>query len=119
MKKCALIALVCIAGCSQLEPKSEPVSGRVTFQGNPLADGMIEFASTGETKILRSTTIKNGDYRLEVPAGDYRVAVRNASSAGPTAGPDQAPLPEKYNAKTTLTAVVKPDEENVANFDLK
>jgi hypothetical protein len=56
------------------------VTGTVTYQGKPLADGDIRFIPIGDTKgPTSSAPIRNGRYQVTarggVPVGTHRVAV--------------------------------------------
>ncbi len=61
------------------KPKVESpvVSGKVTVQGKPLAEGSVTFVSLDQKKPkVTSATVKEGSYALkDLPAGKYAVAV--------------------------------------------
>lgn len=93
-----------------------PVSGTVTVDGAPLAEGWITFrALEGDTRGLAGR-ITNGAYRAEAFAGPARVAV-TATRAVPgkfvAPAPGVAPqpkteqfIPRRYNEKTELAAEI-------------
>jgi hypothetical protein len=90
-----------------------PVSGVVTFKGQPLEGAMVTFVgensgeASGKTDELgRFELSANGKKR--VPEGSYRVTIKGEKVAGRYADPDQT---------TLLFKVMK--GENVVNFDLK
>lgn len=94
----------------------QPVSGTVTVDGAPLAEGWITFrAVDGDTRGLAGR-ITNGAYRAEAFAGPARIAV-TATRAVPgkfvAPAPGVAPqpkteqfIPRRYNEKTELAAEI-------------
>lgn len=88
------------------------VSGKVTFQGKPVAEGEIAFVPA-DPKAGKTVTasIKDGSYSVALAPGQYAVAVT---------GSKDMPLPAKYAASDTsgLTAEVK-DGANTLDIDLK
>jgi hypothetical protein len=93
-----------------------PVSGTVTVDGAPLAEGWITFrALEGDTRGLAGR-ITNGAYRAKAFAGPARIAV-TATRAVPGAFVSPAPgvepqpkteqfIPRRYNEKTELEAEI-------------
>lgn len=124
------VLVVACAGCGggPSLPDTVPVSGKVTLNGQPLADASVTFVPTGTTRGDGGfgTTAADGRYELRylrggagVPAGTYRVVIsKRAMPDGSPAveGPDVAPidsparevLPPKYSHEeyTTLSATV-------------
>jgi hypothetical protein len=110
----------------------EPVWGSVTFEGKPVASGMIQFLpASPDTTVQAGAAIRDGAYSIPreggpVP-GTYKVVINAPSgdAALPSGAPGQAlPVPKelipaKYNAKSELAAVVKKGETNRFDFDLK
>jgi len=133
-------AWLSISGCGG-EPKETvpdlvPVTGKVTYQGKPLADAHVSFIpaeekeeATEQGRILRPSgkTDAAGGYELSwgehvgAPPGKYNVVV-TALGPLPEDPEERAPslIPEAYgNPKTSgLKGVVK-DEETVINLDLQ
>ena len=122
----ALVALH--GGCSR-KPAAGPatVRGRVTFQGRPLAGGLVVFSPDpdrgGSGKPARGDLDPDGAFRLKlggdpaIPPGWYRVAVAPApayptSALGGPAFPRDLARPDKSG----LVREVKPGEENVFEF---
>lgn len=110
-------------------PEMYEVSGNVTFDGAPLKEGRIRFRLTSGDQRAFEAEISDGQYSLETTAGSMQVEVR-ASRIVPgkfeQASPDEEPqpvgemyIPEKYNAKTELSAEVSAGGENTFSFDLK
>ena len=124
-----------ISGCSEsLElPKTFPVGGRVTYNGEPVPKGTVTFqpdqgqSAVGEIQSDGSyhlTTFAQGDGALP---GHHRVFIV-ANTADPTKMPGSSPgwtppkelVPKKYNSAETsgLEATVSQDRKQI-NFDLK
>ena len=116
----------------------EPVWGKVTLDGKPLKRGAITFSPDGAGAAPAGGMISEGEYSIPRDGGPtpgkYRVAILgdeegDASPSDEPPGPPpkasrSAPkkppmVPDKYNAKTTLTAEVKAGESNAIDFDLK
>jgi hypothetical protein len=113
-------------------PRHE-VTGKVTFEGQPLANGTIQFqpSAVQGTPVSAGGVIKGGEFRISrddglVP-GTYKVMIfshgGNAQAAssdpGPQTGPPPELIPSQYNSATTLTAEVTSDKPNNFTFDLK
>lgn len=95
------------------------VSGTVTFDGQPLADGTIAFNSVDGSSPTAGGKITNGSYSVEVSKGPQKVIINSAKVVGSRpayAGDPNSPmiditqeiLPEKYSSplKTELTVEV-------------
>jgi hypothetical protein len=127
-------AVLGISGCSEVDDglPREPVSGTVTFEGQPLKQGAIQFYPGPESKDARpgGAVIADGKFSIAkaqgLMPGSYRVTIK--SGEGAATPPDLPPgtaspagkelVPEKYNEKTVLTAVVKPGAPNQFEFTL-
>lgn len=117
-----LVAALCGAGCGAPIPVPVPVSGAVTRDGSPLAEGTVYFktVSTGafEAFPVRDGKFEGkalpGDRRVEVTA--YRVTRQNLGSG--EADVQESLIPEKYNVNSTLTAAVTPTGPNVFRFEI-
>jgi hypothetical protein len=103
----------------------------VTFKGQPLDHGTIEFSPVGDG-VQTGSAIVNGRYEIPeeqgLPPGKYKVVISSAGpgkAAAPIDLPGDAPppsperIPAKYNAQSELTIDVTPESEGVYNFDLK
>lgn len=130
--------LLILAGCGDsLAPVDnlprQAVSGTVTLDGQPLAQGKIQFnpvtVADGPTAFA-VVEIKDGKYAINrvmgpVP-GKYKVSISTLTSIKITPGEGPGPLPKRdpekvpaqYNTKTTLTAEIT-SGENILPFDLK
>jgi hypothetical protein len=71
------------------EPKGEPVSGTVTYKGQPIPAGVITFISKDGKTTVSAPLAEDGTYKATVPAGEYKVTV----STDP-AVPDKKPDPK-------------------------
>jgi hypothetical protein len=116
---CWIISL----GCGDSGPKMYPVSGRVTWQGEPLATGQIVFEPVDKQAIGSSSTIEKGEFVGRASAGSHRVkifATRPAPQQDQVMGqaPQEQFLPAMYNHETELTAEVVATGENQLQFEL-
>lgn len=97
----AAIALT-LAGCSG---DLVPVTGSVTFQGQPLASGTVAFhraggGSTGYGNILAGRYEAKTGNRIGLKPGEYRVTVRAHA----------APPPEQHNTWPVAPPLLTPDD---------
>ncbi|MFO0957991.1 MAG: hypothetical protein U0800_11275 [Isosphaeraceae bacterium] len=122
---CALAFLGC-GGSGDNLPR-QAVSGTVTYDGQPIKEGRINFTPSDpnmKDPVFGGSPIKDGKYSIAkdvglVP-GKYNVSI--SASSGDKAG-DDAPgsskglpkemLPAKYNVKSTLTADVGTGKEPI------
>lgn len=115
------------AGCGNSGQKLHKVSGKVTFEGEPVQEGQVVFKRTTDQKEW-SGAIKSGSYELNCEEGDMKVQIVASKTIegkfDTTSNPGhKEPLrtmyiPKKYNSETTLTAKVDAATTNVP-FDLK
>lgn len=130
-----LTVLAPLAGCGKASDRVL-VSGKVTYLGEPVANGEIRFDAIGGTTQPAGASIRDGQYQAVgkggVPVGKHRVSITafrpnaNApaapSGAGPMGGggvPIQY-LPAKYNTNSELTVTLEPGEtKKTLDFDLK
>jgi hypothetical protein len=115
-------ALTLLSGCGERDPRLA-VAGTVTFKGEPLDRGQIEFLPPGGKGSQSGTGIVNGRY--EIPRdngllpGTYEVRIFSYDTKGvKVPDPDAVPgdpgavqfkerIAPKYNVKSTLKADVK------------
>ena len=114
----ALVAFATFAGCADPPPEPVEVTGAVTYDGEPVATGIISFVPIDSGRSPGGATIADGRYRLYpevgLKPGTYRVEVRWSRPTGEkrAAGYGQSPdvfaevLPAKYHADSVLTAEV-------------
>lgn len=130
----ACAGLTCLAifiGCSRrgrVEPPRHPVSGTVTLDGSPLAEGAILFLSP-ELGLIDRVPILDGRFQGLAAAGKRRVefsVVKEMPFTGvpmpgipaPKTVPTQI-LPARYHAESTLSADVVPAGPNAFSFELR
>jgi len=119
----ALLLLAVAGGCGPGGPKTYPVSGTVTFDGEVVADGYIVFTGKSSTVPPATATIADGKYSLLATADTHRVEIQASRFIGP-----ENPImglrakaqyvPERYNIESTLSAEVTPTGENRFPFEL-
>jgi hypothetical protein len=124
---CLVVVCSLVCACSPSAPEEDtyPVSGTVTFDGEPLADGEIQFV-TPTTGALDIVSISGGNFQGEAKAGLRRVqisAFREGEPMAPMPGAKPEPtrinyIPAEYNAMSKLEANVTPDGPNQFEFEL-
>jgi hypothetical protein len=115
----------------------QPVWGKVTLDDRPLKQGAITFTPDNPQRadaVTAGAMIAEGEYSIPKEGGPtpgkYRVAILGSDESAPPPpteppgppqrSPSKKPLvPEKYNAQTTLTALVRECESNTLDFALK
>ena len=132
----AAAAILLAAGCGGGEeaPPTASVSGKVTFQGAPVTEGFVNFAS--DAGFAASAPLQeDGAYELvtqygDMPTGPYKVSVTPPSPPDTGMGdataeappmPDPENIPKKYREYGTsgLTVEVTEDGANTFDFDLQ
>lgn len=124
-----------LAGCGGSSDglKREPVSGRVTLDGQVVGKGEITFAPTGGGAPIAAALIENGSYTVErahgPTLGPQLVRVWSKQPTGKKLPSDVDPgtffevtrevIPDRYNIKSELQAEVKEGGENLFDFALK
>jgi hypothetical protein len=134
-----LAILLACAGCGAAGDglPRQSIDGTVTLDGQPLATGFITFTPAAGQATQSGGVIAAGKFSVPrdqgpVP-GRYSISI-NSASAEVKLPPEEVqtglpghvppnrardPIPEKYNARTTLTADVKEGGGNSFQFDLK
>ena len=123
----AALTAITLAGCGPSGLDLEPVTGTVTFDGQPIPEGRIQFRAVDGDQRAFSGLITNGQYEIEAQPGRMIVEVR-ASRIIPgkydESNPDEkAPvgemyIPARYNSQTELTAEVPAGGIQQLNFAL-
>ena len=125
-----LLLLLVAVGCGENDPLNrQEVSGKITLDGELLADGTVEFTpvSNGAPS---GASIKEGLFTIPgekgLPPGDYVVRISAASASGATVEvPGESNrisaelIPEKYNTKSELSFHVDDKGSNFLELDLK
>ncbi|WP_074312886.1 hypothetical protein [Singulisphaera sp. GP187] len=131
---CLVVCLVALQGCSKpAGPQTMRVWGDVTYDGQPVEEGSIDFVSP-EGATPAQAPIKAGRYDLPALAGpvaekNYKVQINALKKSGktiPNMMGDGEPtmellvntIPEKYNVKSDLTANISSDASK-NQFDFK
>ena len=122
-----LVAALLLAGGCFAPRTTGDVTGTVSIDGVPAADGSIAFFPVDGKSPTSGTTIKDGKYEAEVPLGTVKVQIRVSKVVGqkklydtpdsPVQPLMKEILPAKYNDETELTLDVKPGD-NEMNFEL-
>ena len=116
-----------IAGCGSGDIERIPVSGTVTFQGQPVAAGQVLFFPVEDTQTpMTGAMLLDGRYEANakggVPVGSHRVKILGyryhpkivrSGQAPETVDlgdmlPKQQYLPAKYNQDTQLKVTLEP-----------
>jgi hypothetical protein len=120
----AAAIILLLAGCGESGPKTYWVSGTVTLDQKPLADGDVIFYPQNQTEPAAMGKLDQGAFRFRAVAGKHRVVIQ-ASRPSPTRkGATGRPaydsiVPERYNTHSTLTAEVRPNGPNRFEFALQ
>ena len=119
-----------MSGCSgPSQPITVPVSGTVSYDGKPIADGSITFAAVDGSCAPNVLQIAAGRYEGRVVVGEKRIeirAMRKAERTGSAAtgpGGDEGPvlenfIPAAYNDASQLTKTIEPPGPVVIDLDL-
>lgn len=113
------LAALALAGCGGAGgDKPIAVSGRVTFEGQPVTEGLVQFNDEKTGRGAEVTLGADGAYTAKLSAGTYAVVVvPPIVESDPKAGPANPTfkkvknIPTKYHSAATsgLTATVGPD----------
>ncbi len=129
-----LIGLLLLgAGCGGgTDSNRVSVSGQVTLDEQPLANGVITFLPSDGKGPSASAKIENGEYETEIDPGPKNVSIQATEAAaeptdsaargdshggGGSASPKQL-IPAKYNTNTELKYEVQASGNDDVNFDL-
>lgn len=120
----ATLLLLAVTGCGETSDRLPvyPVSGTVTFKGQPLPNALVAFhpvdKSDPRATSSRATTDAAGKFTLSTyeandgtPAGEYKVTVEcyKLKQTGTSAEPGPNFLPPKYANPSTTKLSVKVD----------
>ena len=105
---CHILFSAMFVGCgSGDQTRAIHVTGKVTYQGQPVEQGEITFEDPAAGQVNSSPLGPGGSYVLELPAGDYRVSVAPRSSkpkARATRLPTKSPTRGKKHSQEIPTA---------------
>ena len=118
---CLLVLLV--AGCGPSGPETYPVSGTVTWNGDPLPEGDIVFSPVDGSIAPDAGKIVDGKFEFQAQPGEKRVeidATRESGEVDPVMhmAPREAYIPSKYNSESILKATVTAGGDNAFTFEL-
>ncbi len=133
---CSVFGLIITGGCgSSGAPETVLVSGTVTLDGVPVAQGMVTFKATGETEKTYAGKIKDGKFEFPSTVGQKRVEINSEEDVVGQKGVPGNPgdpvsaenpvilkkniIPPKYNSSSDLEANVISAGPNSFTFDLK
>lgn len=112
--------LLFVPSCSS-GPKLVELSGTVTLDGTPLADGDITIVPTAAGQAPQATKIVDGKFELKVLPGSHTVKIE-ATRELPKKGEFsffESIIPERYNTKSELKVEVPDTGKTDAVFELK
>lgn len=121
------LSLAVFAGCGPGDP-TVPVKGEVTLDGQPLAEGAIQFIPVDQQSQTAGGTIQAGRFEFRSPPGKMKVEITAPKVVGKRKAYDtpDSPmvdvvkelLPAKYNVNSELTVDVERNKERY-DFPLK
>ena len=100
------------------------VTGTVTIDGMPLAEGDIILEAADKNAAPQGTTIKNGEFKLRIAPGNKIVRITASEGDGKidplmkTEG-KRSIIPAEFNEKSTLTAEIKAGVNAPLTFEVK
>jgi predicted small lipoprotein YifL len=115
-----ILLLIALTGCGKEGPQIAPVHGRVTLDGQPLANADVMFQPEGAQRASTGRTDGQGRYELAYKRGQMGAIVgphtaRIEVSSELVRNPP--PIPARYASKSELHPEVKPGD-NEFNFDV-
>ncbi len=94
----SIIAALAFGGCTGPKFTTTPLAGSVTVDGQPVAEGTINFVPAGvEQGPSTSAPIVAGKYQADVPVGSVRVHFQATRETGKTVDVFGTPQPERVN----------------------
>jgi hypothetical protein len=116
-----LLSILLLVGCSRSETVN--VSGTVTWESTPIANGDIVFASIDPHIPAAAGKIENGAFHFACKPGEKRVEIRSyrlTDKKTPQGKPiGMMYIPERFNSESELKANVTLDGKNDFEFALK
>ncbi len=126
------VLLYFLSGCSA-ENQRHPIQGEITFKGQPVTEGSIQFHPLVPTEgYLEGAMIQAGRYSISAQKGlipgRYQVLISAPDYKGKKPDPNSAPgavyqagelFPDIYNTKSNLSVEVTPRGPNKFDFHLK
>jgi hypothetical protein len=129
----AMCALLLGFGCGPSGPERYEITGHVTYKGEPVEEGIIEFEPidgqgskdgsiilNGDYRVPKDKGLYPGKYRVSIVIGDGTVTTGNASPDAPSKRPGATPgrerAPPEFNVRSTLVREVTRDGPNEFDF---
>jgi len=118
---------VTFVGCGKSDGRLA-ITGNVTFEGSPLAEGAITFFPIGGSGVSSGGSIVQGAYTSDIMPGKYAVQITANRKTGKMlpSNPGDPPLeefeqyiPAKYNKKSELTIDVENKRKQTFDFTLE
>lgn len=128
------LIIVVASGCSDDNPLGRrAIQGNVTFRGQPLKHGSIQFSPVDlQHGVGSGAVVTDGSFQIPeaqgLPPGKYQVIISagEATSAGPSDEPPGASgklavelIPAEWNVDPTHSVEIKSDVDTQVNFDIK
>jgi hypothetical protein len=130
-----VLVLPLAGGCSARGPVRHEITGRVTYKGEPVDDGIIEFEpldnqgtkdgssiNNGEYRIPQGKGLLPGRYRVNVYIGDGTSGAGNASPDTPARRPGtkrgKERAPPEFNKESKQVREVTEGGPNRFDFDI-
>jgi hypothetical protein len=120
----ASVALSVFGACSRSAPATYPVTGSVTLDGKPVANGNIVFIPADRGLGPEGGRIVEGKFSARSKAGKCRVEITAENEVGPnTPRFEDKPIrtnyiPARYNFKSELTVDVAANPNNAFALQL-
>ena len=118
-----------LTGCSGKDgTETYPVSGTVSFNGQPVKVGDIVFEPESSEMSPDGGQIIDGKYNCKAKVGRMKVRISatreipgktTKGAMGEDIVEKEEYIPAKYNTATELTAEIDAADENTVNFELK
>ncbi|HEY1191332.1 MAG TPA: hypothetical protein VGE74_27100 [Gemmata sp.] len=113
--------LVGACGCGSDGSKLYKVTGKVSFDGQPVKEGRILFRNLGADGKAYSAPITDGTYEVMCEPGKMRVEIiasrvipgKMVKGEGEMIPAAEMYIPAKYNSDSTLTAEVKASSNDI------
>jgi hypothetical protein len=112
--------LIALAGCGKGGPQIAPVRGRVTLDGNPLANADVLFQPDGSQRPSSGRTAADGHYELMYKRGQPGAMVGQHTVriwVSPEVVRNPPVIAPRFDSKSELRREVKAGE-NEFNFDV-
>ena len=118
-----VLTLAAFVGCGGgAKTKAIAVSGTVTVDGQPLADGVVYF-KTVQTGVFETFPVKDGEFKGEALEGERRVEISSfrikiVDPEGMKSEVKENLIPAKYNVDSTFKETVTRSGPNKFKFEL-